>query len=503
MFYNTIGGHYERRGKMVSYVFPENAYVEISECRIPIGNLKVECHAEGYDDVSIKHFSDVISLVQPAENKIYNSSIYINDCHISAYGYPGKEDFKKYGVEYISPPEFDNLESQAIEKKLPPGHSLCRRLDEVKNLFKRKADDNCKVIVSKIERILKGDKSFPKKVSIIYDNRVQRHVSHIVLEFYSMKQCVLHIENTISSLIALYPSHLLAQLMEDFKISLDDIEEEIPEDKMRAHFIDVYKINTNKPLFSVQLSAPINEILINAVYKRMILMIKSLGFSISNVIMYHRYNQKDSLECVPFACQNKLTYITQSTMLVDELVLHRGARIRAQHAILTYLLKGMDHIPRYSDDVTKQYGYAYDEKYKESGYTYTAEEWYPNFSDVCSQLNDSIQQMPFNELSKLYLSLDLDGVTKLSDKFKPLILMAMKLKVPLEEYESISFDREILPFHAVIFQNTYAPSAFYNGVTQTVNISKTWAKQMISQEQNVEDQNMDGLVRKMSALLIS
>src|SRR5690348_3669895 len=119
LFSQTVGGNYQRStcGKMVSYTFPNNACVEISGVKIPLGGLTVSC-STFMDTVTVKHFSKVTSLI--SSNKPNSYALDFMLC--SVVRYPHSNDFKTYGVEYISEKDYSKFKQQIKDEKLAANH---------------------------------------------------------------------------------------------------------------------------------------------------------------------------------------------------------------------------------------------------------------------------------------------------------------------------------------------------------------------------------------------
>ena len=79
IFNNTTGGHYDYDGygAMVSYTFPENAYVDLKGVRISITGLKVDAYGGKFDSESNQFFIQTASLLPEKSFTQYNNNIFI------------------------------------------------------------------------------------------------------------------------------------------------------------------------------------------------------------------------------------------------------------------------------------------------------------------------------------------------------------------------------------------------------------------------------------------
>lgn len=442
MFRNTAGGHHTDNDSKTIYTFPKNAVFEINGVSIPLGGMTVECYGRGFDGDSIGHFTNVASSIIPHKQDIYNTSIFISDQDIRKDGYPSPKDFLKNGMEYISPADLRTYQEKVLDQGLPRDH-----LNKiVVFVTKEWQAGNRQRILREIQAVVEENQKFPKNISIIYDDRGLKHTSHIVLSFETPDKCVLHIDNTLSPFFTFNSQHLKISTHET--INPYECLEKIKNDESR--FIELYNAE-EKLCASLEFSLPVNEMFITKHYKRMKEMLESIGLKIKDVKIHHSlHNQKDTYECVPYAIQNKLDYVADTKGQPNEAARQQGIRLRAEHAILSYLFSGNTCIPRNEDKHALDRGIKHD-----------VSTWYPNFPEVCMKLDESIKSLSFTELRRLYLSIELDDTNKISEKFAELLLSAMKVKLPADEYTVITgsnFDKN----RASLVEKIMAPNVFYN-----------------------------------------
>lgn len=106
MFRNSTGGFCQDNGSTAFYTFPEEADFEINGVSIPLGGMTVECYGGRFDTDSMAHFTNISSLLFSESHDIFSTSIFINDNGISGNGYPARDSFLKYGIDYLSPSDF-------------------------------------------------------------------------------------------------------------------------------------------------------------------------------------------------------------------------------------------------------------------------------------------------------------------------------------------------------------------------------------------------------------
>jgi hypothetical protein len=468
MFRNTTGGDYQDNGVKAFYTFPKGAVFEINDVSIPLEGMTVDCYGGQFDGGSIEHFTKVSSLLHPQKEGTDNTAIFINDNDISGRGYPLRDEFLKYGIDYLSAMEFNNYKNKICNEDLPTD-----KLRKIINFFQEWAAGNRTKISDEIQKIVGKNNRFPKNLSMIYDDRLLKHTTHIVLSFETPNRCILHVDNTLSPLFTFFSAYL-PLIVNQLKIDADECPEKIADDQSR--FVELYKnkdCNEESPT-KLELSLPVNQIFIAECYKRMKEMLGKLGLEIRDVKIHHSfYNQKMTDECVTYAIQNKLDYVTGNHEKSNETVRQNGIRLRAEHAVLSYLLSGNIFIHRYNDQHAGDFGFKYDET-----------SWYPNYTDVCKKLDDEIKRLSFDDLNKLYLSTEIDDTTKLSTRFVDLILSAMKDKLPNDEYKQIAssdFSQE----RAIFMEKIMAPGIFYNKEKQSLFIAKSL---MFSLEKIVQEE---------------
>lgn len=472
MFHNTAGGDYQDNGSVVYYTFPKDAVFEINNVIIPIAGIMLKCFGGKLDPESLKHFTKIASLLSSKTPEIYNTSIYINDNEIGGNGYPSRDDFVKHGVDYLSPEEFIDYQDKVRYKKISnyilknivafftqwswSADNL--KLNKLVTFLIQWSADHRKRISKEIHKIVNENTQFPKNLSIIYvtSSFKFKHATHIVLSFETSNKCVLHIDNSLSP-----SSTFCSQALLNLEFDIDEYSERILDDQSK--FIELYKKNgrNQESFIKLALLEPVNQLFIRYFYQDMIKVLSLLDLQITDVKVHHSYNsQKKTDECVSYAIQNKLTYITNSNDQYNETARQRGIRLRAEHAILSYLLNGDILIPRFNDQNAKDCGCKYEDGC-----------WYPNFEDVCKKIEGAIKSLSFNDLNKLYLSTEIDDTNKLSTKFSDLILSAMKDKLPNDEYKQI-VSSDFSQTRAIFMEKTMAPGIFYNKDKQSLFVSR-------------------------------
>jgi predicted HicB family RNase H-like nuclease len=371
MFHKTTGGLATDNENLVSYTFPKGAVIEVNDLKISLANLKVECFGGTLDTDTAEHFTKVAALVKTNKDVI-NAAIYICDNDISGEGYPGPDDFKKYGLTFMTNPEFKKYRDKILSEELPR-----HELKAMVTFFKRWAEDNRKILLDQIQAALKSKKEFPKKLSVIYDDRIHKHTSHIVLIFESKKRCTLQIDNTLSAAFYTFRDQALA-LCKEYNVNPDNCISSIA--KHDPYTIELRRsVNDNKVFSAMQLDVPIIKLLTEDAYGHMKKIMQQL-LSLTDIqvkILNSVYNQNATYECVPYSIQNKLDAIDDVAVKpTNEGSRNRGIRFRAQQAVLSYLMTGCRIIPRYND-MRAQY-FQMD---------YTTQNWYPNFETVCKELD--------------------------------------------------------------------------------------------------------------------
>src|SRR5437016_1156892 len=121
LFKNTQGGIYKfnEYGQPITYTFPTGACINLNGIELNIEGLTVESYGGLFDETSVKCFAEAVSKIPPASPNIFNTDLFIVDCSISGDGYPGREEFNRYEVPYLSPVAFNKLQDAVIAKKLP------------------------------------------------------------------------------------------------------------------------------------------------------------------------------------------------------------------------------------------------------------------------------------------------------------------------------------------------------------------------------------------------
>jgi hypothetical protein len=196
--------------------------------------------------------------------------------------------------------------------------------------------------------------------------------------------------------------------------------------------------------------------MLKVAYGRMInILQEQLQIPIAQVkINYSSYNQKNTDECVVFAIQNKIDFIENNSSKFES-ALETGTRLRAEQAVLAYLLQKASQIPHADEQTSKDYNF-----------NYPVSEWYPNYSEVCGYLDEAISNLEFSDLSKLFLATELDDELSLSPSFKKILLRQMSLKAKPEDYVEIP---SWLPEQeAEMQQQIMAPQILYRKDTHTL-----------------------------------
>src|SRR5580704_7328452 len=108
MFHNTENGDYQDNGLVTTYTFPKEAAFNVNNVSIPLGGITIRCFGGRFDHDSIKHFTEMASLLRSNDKNcsIYNTGIILSNDEISGRGYPVREDFTKNGLEYLNSKAF-------------------------------------------------------------------------------------------------------------------------------------------------------------------------------------------------------------------------------------------------------------------------------------------------------------------------------------------------------------------------------------------------------------
>lgn len=472
MFYNTVGGLYKRdkTQKRVSYTFPDNAYCEIDGVKIPLGQLEVQCQADQLDGATLEHFTKVSSMVAAHSKNIFNTSILINDNDISGTGYPLRDEFEKNGIEFIDAKTFNERVDELNRTNPAKDDTNYIHMKKIESLIKKSGRDNRDQLAVKIKEIVNKDGVFPKKLSLIYDDRRMQHASHIVLDFQSENTCTLHIDNTLSPTIAIIPNMMGMLLANGIKI--DEYDEAIDLSDPKGIQLTA---NGKEPIF-LALFESADAFFKKHTYARMKAMIKALGFNVIDVeVHYTLYNIKSTFECIPFAIQNKLDYVTGNQTYTAETAGQKGTRIRAQKAILSYLVTGVPLIAHFDESVRRDTQCpVLDEN-----------EWYPNYPEVCEELQRRIKALSFADLRTLYLSQQIDAQVELSYKIRQLILQGLREKLDSQGYCATTSN--IDPVELEALESWMAPSLLF--VMPTVYVSNDW------HQSNQKMDQLEGMLR--------
>lgn len=470
IFQNTSGGTYERKeyGKPVTYIFPKGASINLDGVELNISGLRVECYGGRMDGATNEYFAEVVSRIPSASTNIINTDMFINDI-ISGGGYPDRDFFNQYKADYLSPKEFNDL--QNLAHTLPMGHPVVVKFENIVHFFHKWAADGQNDIKNRLNTILKQNNIFPKCISIMYDDRKLKHTTHIVLEYKSRNECTLRIDNTLS-MVGMVGKPLVEQVKKQYQLDLEEARESFSSEK--PTFIRFHnKNNPGEGDISLEMASPVKQILFNQAYARMTSFLKSLGVPVKDVaINCSPYNQKLTEECVPFAIQNKINFVEQRKYDGTESVFEMGARIRAEQTLIACLLDGKTSIPRYSEHLCK-----------DMGLVYQPEHWYPNYAEVSASLKKIISKASLEELSALYVAIDLDGCLSLAPSWNQFILECIESKTSLENYSVVG--THVDDTRGQFFHVQLAPSLIFQKNTHTLFASKEYLAQV--DRKNLDD----------------
>lgn len=403
MFHNTTGGKYTSNpdNSTVTYTFPKKASFLLGDVSIPLDDLTVECYSQGFDLNTIKQMAHAVSLIPPKNKHVYNTPFVINDQELLESYYPLRDEFKKNGIEYMPFLEFVALRTQ-IDEGIVSDSETIKHFESVNQFCIDWNKQNLNQIRRQLHEIINSNNDFPKHISLIYDDRKIKHTSHIILTFEDKNKCTVNIVNSLSALYAFGGLETRETIKDQIDIS-ECIE--IFESNYLALFT---KWDDEKPKFTLKLTEPVSALFINNVYSDMLGSLERLNINIDSVVFVNsRYNQKDTLECVPFSIQSKLDYVHGESIDLLSSLKETAARLRAEHAILIYLLTGekcIHHFKKLDAD--------------ERSVHYSDTNWYPHYSEVCQKLNAIIYSLPAKELKKLYDYYGQDNVTQLALTFK-------------------------------------------------------------------------------------
>lgn len=422
MFLNTMGGKYQKSvdGLKTTYTFPEGAYFLIEAVKIPLGNMTVECYGDKFDERTIRYLAYSASLIVPQKSTTCNSSLFITDQHLLMRHYPSREHFEKNQIAYLDVEKFVSIQEQILVGDPSLEDSDVELYLKIKDFCQKWNETNIDHVHQYFKEVLTEDDSFPKDISIIFDDRKSKHTCHIILSFINPCQYTLRIDNTISPLLTFTDNKVLDRI----KLRLDP---DTCIEKVKSNTLKLTSgCNLSKNGMSLLLSDQIDNLMLEKVYSHMIESLQYLEFELCGVeLNYTPYNQKKTNECVSFSIQNKLDYMNQSGQISEESATELGIRLRAEQVVLLYLLTGSETILRFNEkDAT------------ERDVHYEPENWYPNFSEVCFKLRESINNLPFQDLKRLYSYFDNPNVNKLARTFKEEITRSIRkhTKSEIPEY---------------------------------------------------------------------
>lgn len=394
MFHNTINGEYlaQKNGLKTSYKFPENASILLGNTSIPLSGLTVECYGGTFDAITIQQFANTVSYVKAADTNIYNTDIFITSMQLRKNDYPSRKDFFLQGIEFMSLKDLDQL-----QKAMKSGFSISEfqemHHEQIVKFIKKFNNDKITSFKKRIDDILNNQNQFPKNISIIYDDRDLKHTTHIILEFINSGQFNLIIQNTLSPLYTFIgPENIkkVAEHMDPLKCR-----EIVNEDSLvLSGNGKVYKFNIIIDFF-------------NDIYLNMIENLKKIGYEMLEIELKDLNNQKNTSECVILSMQNKLDYISAKKAEDNtESVNRKRIRTRAEMTVLLYLLTADKNILRHDDSDAK-----------DRGVEYKSDDWYPNYANVCNELDKKLFNLSLPELEDLHSLYTMDS-TKLAPVFK-------------------------------------------------------------------------------------
>lgn len=445
MFFNkSIGGIYEcgdATGKS-AYTFPQGVFIQINGVKLDISLLRVENFGGKYDKRTIEHFVEVASKIQPRARNTLNP-IFLKDSLVSGGGYPRKEDFERYQLPFFSRQDFIGLQ-KFCNTSANPEKRLVEKAKALVSFFNKWTEDNRRIFQKQLNTLLEANAYFPKKISVAYDDSDKGHTTHIVLEYISKDNCILHIDNT-SSLSRGATNKILQICAEnnlDFSIAKETINERpnciTLRTKTREIHIEVHSINE----LIQDLCGRMGQIL----HDRLGIPIKNTSFLLSP------YNQKNSDECAPFAIQNQLDFIEgkPKNLRLEDRVPQIAARVRAEQAVMSYLFTGRRRIPRFDEATACDYGF-----------TYASDDiWYPNYPQVCNEIDQRIGALPFPLLERLYLATELGELSSLHHSFQAHLFKCIDVKSNPADYEPLCAS-SLSEEDSIELQKMLAPTILY------------------------------------------
>lgn len=483
MFHNSEGGKHQDKKDVVSYKFPKNATVQVGDVAIPLGDIQISSYGLSYDHDSLRHFSKVNTHVVPKDPKIINTGICIIDDEIdpslNPFRFPTREDYEKHakGIR----PDATLLPAMQIFTGAEPINAFAQIFKDVnEKVAKEKREEYFSQIMEHVNK----DDVFPKSLSLIYDDRKVRHTNHIVLTFADKNTCKVIFDCNISVIYS-FGGAARSFVTQVKKAGFDpyNCREKIVPGK--PYWWGIYN-KQNNYLMSLIFAKKVEEMIFDGVYKHIWQNLKKLGLNISSCgINYTKYNEKGTDECVPIAIQNQLDFLNcaKSEYTPDD-ARELGIRLRAQQAILSYLFTGSTVIPKFSDEqlwelcatsymasdksfpmkqgMEAQFAKFKNEKYKEGT-------WYPQFETVCKTIDEKIKSLPFADLSKLYLTIGIAGVTSLAPHFRSVLNEALLEKVENEcqycKMSSVGIDPQVIAsmeaFPIKVLHNPKTQEFFY------------------------------------------
>lgn len=265
---------------------------------------------------------------------------------------------------------------------------LCQ-MDEITNFRARLAADNRSNLYLRIQKIVDSSPHFPKEISLIWDDRFTQHTSHVILTFHDSKTYSILIDNTHSPTYTI-ANQYFKQVFDSLDFLTTDIVEKISD--LPPHSIQICH-SSGKTLIEILLTDSPSDVFKGYAYASIDETMRNFDWTLKKVdVRQSRYNAKGvDHSCVALAVQNKLDYITGRVSELGKTAVEAGFLIRAQQAILSYLLTGKSSIP-------------YKIILNSIGEKLEYPNWYLNYEEVCSKLNAAIEGLSFGDLQSLYLA---------------------------------------------------------------------------------------------------
>lgn len=441
-----------------------------------------------FDFDSLRHFASVGSKITPTAPKVVNTGICIIDDEIEPsldpYKYPTREAYLKHAKSYR--PDHYLLPAMQMIAGNQPIETFASQFKMVNEMAaKEKRAELFKQIMEHVNK----DEVFPKSLSLIYDDRKLRRTNHIVLVFSDKNTCSVTFDCNLSMVYSFGgKERSYVKLVEQQGYNPYKCREKIVPGK--PYWWGLYN-KRNEYLMSLIFTEDANKMMFNYAYKHIWQNLKKLGLNIKSCkINYTKYSEKGTDECLPFAIQNQLDFLhgTVSEYSLDD-ARELGIRLRAQQAILSYLLIGSSTIARFSQDALSELcATSYldsDRSFDMKSFMdaklqfiqktkYQDGSWYPNFEEACKTIDGKITSLPFSDLAKLYLAIGTKGVTQLAASFKGVLNQALLSKVEGEgEAEYIKMSSAGIDAQIIAIMETHPIKVLHNAKTQTFYYHKS------------------------------